>query len=147
MLIKNIRLSLIPSTLQSILFVVILALAFLPYVSAEVNMEEVAFLGVGAESCSIFMSTYEHNPASLDEHHETGDEGPHHKTEYTSTDYIIWVQGYLSGYNIHYNNGNNVADKASNGGILYFLYRRCSETPDAPFYSVLPALLERLESR
>jgi hypothetical protein len=144
---ENNLLAKILSISQTLIFVVIQALALLSFVYAEGNVEEVAFLGVGAESCSTFMSTYEHNPASLDEHHETSDEGPHHKTDYTSIDYINWVQGYLSGYNKHLNNGNNIANKASNGGVLYFLYRRCSEIPDAPFYSVLPALLERLESR
>lgn len=112
----------------------------------DLSLEE-AFLGIGAEPCNVFISTYEHNPASLDDHHETGDEGPHHKTEYTSIDYINWVQGYLSGYNLHNNSGENTAENASNGGMLNFLYRRCIETPDAAFYTVLPKLIERLESR
>lgn len=105
------------------------------------------FLGIGNEPCSVFMSTYEHNPASLDDHLETGDEGPHHKTSYTSVDYINWVQGYLSGYNLHENDGVNIAENASNGGMLNFLYRRCTETPDASFSTVLPKLIERLENR
>jgi hypothetical protein len=120
-----------------------LTMALQPLTAAE-ETGQGAMLGLGGEACSVFMSTYEHNPESLDDHHETGDEGPHHKTEYASSDYIHWLRGYLSGYNVHEFDGNNIAANASNGGMLYFLYRRCSETPDAPFHTVLPALLERL---
>lgn len=115
-------------------------------VIAEEAGEGLPGLGVGGESCNVFMSTYEHNPDSLDEHHmETGDEGPHHKTSYTSADYIHWLQGYLSAYSVHNNDRVDVSRGASTGGMLYFLYRRCSEDPDASFSSMMPALLERLD--
>ena len=113
---------------------------------SSLSSQEV-YLGLASESCSVFISTYEHNPASLDDHHEAGDEGPHHKTEYTSVDYINWIEGYLSAYNLHQNAGINGAERASIGGMLNFLYRQCIETPEAPFYTVLPKLLHRLENR
>jgi len=133
--------------LNCLLLSVLLILTTSVYAQGEDTPDESAFLGIGAQQCHVFISTYEHNPASLDDHTETGDEGPHHETEYTSLDYIHWVQGYLSGFNLHGNDSINVAQNASNGGMLNFLYRRCIETPDAPFYTVLPKLIERLESR
>ena len=104
-------------------------------------------LGLGSEPCRVYMNTYEHNdtPAHDDDNHSdeihlvaADDE------HYATTDYIKWLQGYLSGYSIHENGGENVASRASMGGMLNFLYRRCSERPDDPFYSVLPLLLDRL---
>lgn len=143
---KSKHLTEFPGSIHYLLLSVLLLLSSPGYAEGDGTDEE-AFLGIGAEPCNIFISTYEHNPASLDDHHETGDEGPHHKTNYTSTDYINWIQGYLTAYNLHENAGINIANNASNGGMLNFLYRRCIESPDAPFYSVLPKLLERLESR
>jgi hypothetical protein len=104
-------------------------------------------LGLGSEPCRVFMSTYEHNgvPAHDDDNHSDEihqvEEGGDY---YVTTDYIKWLQGYLSGYNIHEFEGKNVAERASVGGMLNFLYRRCSERPDDPFYTVLPLLLDRI---
>ena len=102
-----------------------------------------AGLGIGGETCSIFMTTYEHNPESSHGDDETyaADEAV---DNYTTSDYINWLQGYLSAYNIYQNDDVNVASRASIGGMLYFLYRRCSEDPDAAFHTVMPALLERI---
>lgn len=144
---KSIYFSRKPKARFYLLFIVNLLICMHVYADEEETQADMAFLGLGAEQCNVFISTYEHNPASLNEHHEQGDEGPHHKTDYTSRDYIIWLKGYLSAYNFHENSGVNITNNASDGGILNFLYRRCIESPNAPFYSVLPKLLERLESR
>jgi hypothetical protein len=104
-------------------------------------------VGLGSELCSVYMTTYEHNgvPAHDDDNHSEEihlieDDAEH----YVTSDYITWLQGYLSGYNIHEFAGENIASKASVGGMLNFLYRRCSEHPDDAFYTVLPLLLERM---
>ncbi|MGK0297355.1 MAG: hypothetical protein ACI9XC_000958 [Gammaproteobacteria bacterium] len=115
-------------------------------IAAEDAEQDVA-LGIGGEDCSVFMNTYEHNPNSVEDDHDVGDEGPHHEATYTSLIYITWLQGYLSAYNLHENNGDDVSVRASIGGMLYFLYRRCSDSPDAAFHTVMPALIERLKSR
>ena len=116
-------------------------------ISADDGIEQSAILGVGGESCSVYMTTYEHNPGSLDDDHDAGDEGVHHEASHTSSDYIHWLQGYLTAYNKFEYNNENIASQPSVGGMLYFLYRRCSETPEAAFYTVLPALLERIGSK
>ena len=113
-------------------------------VGADNGDEQGAVLGIGSESCSVFMTTYEHNPDSVDEDHHIGDEGAHFEASYTSADYINWIQGYLSAYNTYEYNNGNIASRASIGGMLNILYRRCSETPNAAFYTKLPALLERI---
>jgi hypothetical protein len=104
-------------------------------------------LGIGNSSCSTFMTTYEHNPNSVDDDHEIGDEGAHHEAAYTSSEYIQWLQGYLTAYNHYKFDGENIAAKTRVGGMLNFLYQRCSETPENKFHTVMPALLERLGSR
>jgi hypothetical protein len=104
-------------------------------------------LGIGKNSCSTFMTTYEHNPNSLDDDHEIGDEGAHYEAAYTSAEYIQWLQGYLTAYNHYKFGGENIAAKASVGGMLNFLYKRCSDTPDEEFHTIMPALIERLMSR
>ena len=118
-----------------------------PASADEGDEQQAAALGVGGESCSVYMTTYEHNPNSVDDDHEIGDEGVHHEAAYTSSDYIHWLQGYLSAYNQYENDGKEVSARASAGGMLYFLYRRCSETPEAAFHTMMPALLERLNLR
>ena len=130
-------------------FISVLQLMLLTFITNTVIAEEGegGGLGVGSEPCSVYMSTYEHNgvPAHDDDNHSEDihlvEEGGDH---YVTTDYIKWLQGYLSAYNIHEFDGNNIAEKASVGGMLNFLYRRCSERPDDAFYTVLPLLLERL---
>ena len=127
------------------LTIILLALSLpLRSVGADNGDEQDAVLGIGSESCSVFMTTYEHNPDSVDEDHHVGDEGAHYEASYTSSDYIHWIQGYLSAYNIYEYNNGNIASRASIGGMLNILYRRCSDTPDAAFYTVMPALLERI---
>ena len=111
--------------------------------AAEGEQQDAVGLGIGGETCSVFMATYEHNPDSLHGDDDTNAENESVQN-YTTSDYINWLQGYLSSYNIYQNDGINVTSRASMGGMLYFLYRRCSETPYAAFYTVMPALLERV---
>jgi hypothetical protein len=113
--------------------------------SAAEDERQGAGLGIGGEACSIYLTTYEHNPDSVDDDHDVGDEGVHHEANYTSSDYIHWLQGYLSAYQWHENYGKDVTIRVNMGGILNYLYRRCSENPDAAFYTMMPALLERLK--
>jgi hypothetical protein len=101
--------------------------------------------GIATSTCSMYMTTYEHNPDTLGANHDDGDEGVHLEAAYTSPDYIIWLQGYVSAYNQYENDGQGVGRGINAGPVLHFLYQRCSEAPDATFISVLPALIAHLK--
>jgi hypothetical protein len=135
-------------TMQKI--IVLVSIVFASFCSSVIAADtegNTSALGIGNSNCSTFMTTYEHNPNSVDDDHEIGDEGVHHEAAYTSSEYIQWLQGYLSAYNHYKFDGENIAAKASIGGMLNFLYQRCSDTPDEKFHTIMPALLERIESR
>ncbi|MGY8814742.1 MAG: hypothetical protein ACKVHQ_08485 [Gammaproteobacteria bacterium] len=130
--------------------IVLVSIVFASFCSSVIAADtegNTSALGIGNSNCSTFMTTYEHNPNSVDDDHEIGDEGVHHEAAYTSSEYIQWLQGYLSAYNHYKFDGENIAAKASIGGMLNFLYQRCSDTPDEKFHTIMPALLERIESR
>ena len=133
-----------PATAGKLLFISMLCTSV---IAEEPEVQGGTGSGVGAENCSVYMTTYEHNPASVDEHHALGDEGVHHEASYTSSDYIHWLQGYLTAYDLYVDATGGPVSKASVGGMLYFIYRQCSKSPEAPFYSVLPALLDRIKNK
>jgi hypothetical protein len=104
--------------------------------------------GIDSSTCGEFATVYEHNPHSDNPMHnnrdleeEEGEEGVVWDARYSTSDYIVWLEGYLASY--YADNQVSEADKVNVGGMLNSLYRWCSSRPDAKFVTSVPVYLNR----
>jgi len=96
-------------------------------------------IGPGSNTCREFALTYEHSPGGHVHDDEPASAG------LRTSDYIRWLQGYLSAYNLYQYAGEDITARTNMANILRFAYDWCSENPYADFISALPGIVEKIK--